>query len=276
MRKMLPLCVLGFLFLGRPLFGQGSPFYPNASFPVVGSTAGVLGSFFRTSLQLSNIAGIPIDVRLVFRPAGDPATPDDPTYIVSLGAFETRTYTDIVETMGQTGLGSLDVYVDNVETVPTMIARVYNDGGANGTTGFTEPVYLSYYHGLDTLNRIDRLLVPGDLDRFRFNIGIRTYSCPIFFPGSTDCAGTGLYPNVRVLINVRDASGAVVRSLEKHLPNDVFIQQPAEEFLEGPIGPNYSIWIFSGTGLSVMYGATVDNTTQDSSAQFTKILAPVP
>lgn len=273
MRRLSVLCVLAFLVLASPVLGQGT-LIPNASFPVVGSSGGALGSFFRTAFQLSNITGVPIDVRLVFRPAGTPATLSDPTYVLHLGPRETRSYTDIVETMGQTGLGSLDLYVDNVEGVPQIVTRVYNDAGPAGTTGFTEPVVLSYYHGLDTLNRIDYLLVPGDPDRYRFNIGIRTYSCPIFFPTSSDCAA--LYPSVDLLINVFDASGNLVRTLQKHFPNDLFLQQPAADFLEGPIGPNYSIQIFSGNGLAVMYGATADNTTQDSSAQFTKILAPVP
>ena len=66
-----------------------------------------------------------------------------------------------------------------------------------------------------------------------------------------------------------DASGAQVHTADHDYPADYFIQTTVTDFLDGfAIGDNFSLRItFSGGGL-IIYGATVDNTTNDPSAQF--------
>jgi hypothetical protein len=110
--------------------------------PAAGSTAGNFGSFFRTEVRITNPSPFGIGVGLVYHPAGRSADPNDPRRNTLLLGNESRTYTDIVATMGQTGLGSIDVQTTGF--TPVITTRVYNDAGPAGTSGFTEEVITSY------------------------------------------------------------------------------------------------------------------------------------
>jgi hypothetical protein len=105
--------------------------------PVVGATAGGFGSQFKTGLQISNIDADPISGKLVFHPAGASGAASDPAVTYSLSAYQTVSYDNIMETLGRTGLGSIDI-LSTSSSAPLITTRVFTDAGALGTSGFTE------------------------------------------------------------------------------------------------------------------------------------------
>ena len=152
--------------------------------------------------------------------------------------------------MGKSGLGSMNISVADGDATPIVVTRIYNDGGLQGTSGFTEP-FIPPSAVPDGGSGI--LIGPADVQHFRYNIGVRTLDSP-----------------VSLTATVRDAGGSVVRAVHKNYTQPNFFSQVSStEFLDGfPLTNNSSIEItFTGGGL-IVYGATVDNTTQDPSAQF--------
>jgi hypothetical protein len=69
-------------------------------------------------------------------------------------------------------IGSLDIVTPIGAPVPVVAARIFNDGGAGGTTGITlsaassDSILEAGGHGV--------LFTPADTGRFRMNIGVRT------------------------------------------------------------------------------------------------------
>jgi hypothetical protein len=215
--------------------------------PGVGSAAGAFGSFFRTEMTIANPSPFGMGVRLIFHPAGRSAEPGDPARNFLLVGNETRTFTDIVETMGQTGLGSFDVLTTGF--TPVITTRVYNDAGTAGTSGFTEEV-ITPYEAIRSGAYAD-FTIPADLTNYRVNIGIRT-----------------LGESTTFLVTVSDATGAVVgNTTERTVPANHFEQIPLSAFLAGvtpPAGGLARIHVTSG-GSAVFYTATTDNRTNDGS-----------
>jgi hypothetical protein len=219
---------------------------------VAGSAPGSFGSFFRTSVQIHNPFSTPISGHFVFHPVGVPASPSDPAMGYALAAGQSFAWHDAVAAMGLTGLGSIDVWAASGS--PVIVARIFNDAGDAGTSGFTEPlvpvddVPIPGFVGSVT----GVLLCPNIVDRYRYNVGLRTVGAPV-------------HVNVEVL----DSAGATVHTVSHDYPADYFLQQAVEDFLDGfEIGNSYSLRVtFSGGGL-IIYGATVDNVTNDPSAQF--------
>jgi hypothetical protein len=220
--------------------------------PVAGSLPGSFGSFFRTSVTLLNPGFSPISGRLVFHPAGTSGAPSDPDLGYSLAPGQSFALNDVVAAMGRDGLGSIDVYGAGGDA-PVVLARIFNDAGAAGTSGFTEPLISpSDVTGGPGVSVTGVLVCPADLSRYRYNVGLRTLGAP-----------------VHVSVSVLDSSGAIVHTASHDYPANYFVQTTVSEFLDGfSIGDAHSLRItFSGGGL-IVYGATVDNTTNDPSAQF--------
>lgn len=216
--------------------------------PVVGSVPGNFGSFFRTSVQLLNPGGSSIEGRLVFHPAGVSGQPSDPSQAFALAPGQVASYPDFVAAMGLSGLGSVDVSVGEGETVPVVVTRIFDDADTAGTKGFTEPFVLA---SDVPAQGSGFLLGPSDVSRFRFNIGIRTLDDPVM-----------------VTATVRGSDGHVLHSINYSYDPNVFVQTSSTDFLGFSLTNNQSIEIaFSGGGL-IAYGATVDNTSNDPSAQF--------
>ncbi|HJQ39936.1 MAG TPA: hypothetical protein VKB93_22565 [Thermoanaerobaculia bacterium] len=215
--------------------------------PAVASTAGAFGSFFRTEITINNPSPFGMGVRLVYHPAGQSADPNDPARNVLLTGNETRTFTDIVATMGQTGLGSMDVLA--TAFTPVITTRVYNDGGAAGTSGFTEDVVPSY-EAIRSGAYAD-FTIAADLTNYRVNMGIRT-----------------LGESTTFLVTVYDVTGALVgNTTERTVPANYFEQTPLSAFLAGvtpPPGGLARIQVTSG-GPAVFYASTNDNRTNDGS-----------
>jgi hypothetical protein len=220
---------------------------------VAGSVQGGFGSNFKTAVQISNPNFSAISGYFVFHPAGVPASASDPSIGWTLQPAQTASYDDIVAAMGQTGLGSMDLYVSPGAAPPVTVARVFNDAGPDGTTGFTEAVIKpSDVQGGPGIGVTGLVIGPADTANFRYNIGLRTLDHP-----------------VSVTATVKDSSGNTLTSVTHTYPANYFQQQSATDFLNGfVLGDDDSIVISFGGGKLILYGATADNTTNDGSVQF--------
>ena len=216
--------------------------------PVVGSTPGANGTFFRTSVQLNNPGAAPMTGRIVFHPSGAAGSHLDTALSYSLAPGETRSIADLLPAMGVSGVGSADIEPTS-SAAPVAIARVFNDAGPSGTTGFTERAM-----GAEEALRAGQsgiLIVPPDLTVARFNVGIRT-----------------LEGGASVNFTVRNAAGAVVGSSTRAFPPNDHEQQDARQFLRVvELPPGGSIEMLVASGAAIVYGATVDNRTGDPSLQ---------
>jgi hypothetical protein len=220
--------------------------------PVVASIPGVPPSLFKTGFQMHNSAASTLAGRLVFHPQGVAGSGADPSFDFSLAAGQTQSFDDLLPAMGQNGprIGSLDIVTPVGAPAPVVAARVFNDGGAGGTTGFTmsaassDSILEAGDHGV--------LFTPADLGRFRMNVGVRT--------GPSGAAMT---------VTRRSAAGTVIQTLTKNYAPTFFEQISGTEFLAtAPFGANDSITIQVTSGSAIVYGVTADNTTQDPSIQF--------
>jgi hypothetical protein len=227
-----------------------------AVLPVAGSTPGAFGSFFRTGLQIANPNFAATSGRLVFHPAGVAGSSADPSVTFSIDAGSTVSYDDVVQSMGQTGLGTMDLVLPSSAGAPIAIARIFNDAGAQGTTGFAmEAVPLSGDKQVLFPGATGFLTGPADPTKFRYNIGIRTLLAGAF-----------------LTFRVRDANGNIIRSVDVTYDPTFFTQQPADTLLGGALPANALIEVSCSSGGAIVYGATVDNTTNDPSAQLLKVL----
>ena len=232
--------------------------------PVVIAAPGAFGSFFRTSAQLrhpiDSAPGPPTVGRLVFHPQGAVGSPADPSFPFSSQPGSVLAIPDVLATMGQTGLGSLDVLTSSGPG-PVGALRVFNDAGAAGTYGFSEDVLSPS----EALNAGDRaiLIGPSDLTQFRWNIGIRTLSA-----------------GARILLSLRNAQGTLTRTATRSFGPNVMLQATADAFIvddvpssaQPPLTANGSLTIQITAGNAYVYGTIADNRTNDPSFQLARKL----
>lgn len=210
-----------------------------------GSLQGNFGSFFRTALQIACPGGGTCTGQLVFHPAGVPASPSDQALPYTVSSAAGAAYADVVQYMGKSGLGTLDV-ISNNGFPPLVTARVYNDQGASGTSGFTEEMIRT----TDVLHPgdIGILLTPSDLTNYRVNIGVRTLSA--------------------------DATVAVQYGFHgqssKDFPANEFQQFSLAGFGDTAPVPNEQIFFFVQSGDVVIYQSITDNKTNDSAVEFAR------
>jgi len=220
--------------------------------PVVGSLTGNFDSLFRTSFQMLNPNAAALSGRLIFHPAGQPASDADPYMGYSLGPGQSFSWYDVVAAMGLSGLGSLDVTWSPGLAPPIVVPRIFDDGIA-GTSGFTEPMF----EGPDQTTccpvpgLVAYLLPPSDLQRYRYNVGVRV-----------------IYPPITMTVEVLDPAGTVVHTATRTYPEAVFEQTTAAEFAGEPLETGQTLKVTASTLWVIVYGATVDNLTNDPSAQF--------
>lgn len=219
--------------------------------PGVGSLAGALGSNFRTQLQLTNPGTSPIAGKIVYHAGGASAGGNDPSLSYTLGSWQTINFDDVLTAMGLSGLGSAEI-VPTSGPAPAAVAKIFNDAGANGTAGFTEPIFRSR----DALASSDSavLILPADLANFRFNLGARSLS-----------------DGVSAVFTVWSESGALLDTVTKTFPANFFAQSTATDFLGvASLPADGSIGITVTHGSAIFFGSTVDNRTQDTATQFTR------
>lgn len=218
-----------------------------------GAVQGAFGSFFRTSLQLTNIdLSASVAGKIVFHPAGVPASPSDISMSYSLTGGATVSYPDIVAAMGGAGLGSLDV-VTNASAAPLATVRVFDDQGATaGTKGFTEEA-LPPGAAMRKGERLS-LTIPADLTNYRVNAGIRS-----------------LDDGAEITISTYGPEGSsIYLRPAKSYPANYFEQTTLATFLDTapPAGGMAVIQVVSGS--AIVYWSTTDNRTNDSSIQFAR------
>lgn len=211
-----------------------------------GSLPGANGSFFRTSIQLGCPYGGRCNGTLTYHPANTPFSTNDVSIPYTLTGNGAVAFPDIVQTMNQSGLGTLDITSDD-GFPPLAIARIYNDAGANGTNGFTEDMI----RPADFLRAGDSaiLFTPSDLGLFRMSIGVRTLSAT-------------------ANVSVQFGNGRI--SLVKEFPANTFSQVTLTDFGDTDPLPNEQISFVVNSGNVAIYASTTDNKTNDSSARFAK------
>lgn len=219
-----------------------------ATLPAVVSALGLQGAHFRTDVQLNNPSPSLVSGSLVFRSREWSGSDGDPSVRYSLGPGETKEFPDVLAVIGVTGSGSLDVVPERGD-VPVVRARVYNDDGANGTSGASEDAL----SGSDALQPGDRgvLLAPSDFLRFRFSIGLRT-----------------LASDTVLTFALRDATGSVLKTLTRTYPGTYTVQRAASDFFEGfTFSGNESVTVELNAGAAFVYATTADNRSNSPTIQ---------
>jgi hypothetical protein len=233
--------------------------------PGVGSLQGAMGSDFKTSLQII-APSLSTDVtgKLVFHPAGTAGSSADPSMALDVAAGHAASYDDVLASMGQSGIGSLDVVLDADSTVPVVYARVFNDAGADGTSGLGEPAtdvtQPAYSPGSLVVagGCTGFLSAPIDPSRLRLNIGARS-----------------LDSNSTIQFTLRNSSGGTRANGQMTLAPNEFLQVSASDLFGIAPGANDVLEVSVSGGAAIVYGATTDNTTNDPAAQFVTPLACV-
>jgi hypothetical protein len=218
--------------------------------PVVGSTPGALGSFFKTAFQLHNPRSTTIGGRLVFHPQGRSGNDSDPFFDFVLAPGETIAISDLLPAMSQSGLGSVDLLTAEGQR-PESVIRIFNDAGDAGTTGMSqEPVA---EHEALQQGSTGVLIAPASMGRSRFNIGIRT-----------------LRDGATLMLTVRQKDGALKHTTTRSYSSELFEQRNAADFLGIALEADDSIALHIDSGSAVIYGSTTDNITQDPSLQIAR------
>ena len=226
--------------------------------PGVGSLAGANGAHFKTSLQIvAPPFGGDVSGRLVYHPIGISGSATDPSIALTLGAGRAASYPDFVATLGQSGIGSLDVVLEAASGRPVVFARVFNDAGAAGTSGLGESAVDVTQNGF----LAGSLVVPGgcigvlsapiDPSKVRLNLGMRS-----------------LGTNATVSFTLKDVTGAVRATGHEDLQPNEFLQVAATDVFGVAPGANDYIEVAVSGGGVIVYGAGTDNTTNDPAAQF--------
>ena len=229
----------------------GPPANPASILPVAISSPGLAGANFRMAVQLYNPSETLISGRLVFHAQGTPGSSTDPSVPYALGPGQTVFLGDVLAGMGITGIGSLDLSA-TVGVAPVASARVYNDGGSAGTSGFTE----QGWKPSDALSAGARAVLVGPFDPllFRFNVGVRT-----------------LAAGAAINITVRDSAGIVLRTLSRTYPANFFQQADVASFLGGlSLSANQTVTVDVVSGSLFVYGATADNRTNDPAVELSR------
>jgi len=214
-----------------------------------GSVQGANGSSFKTSLQLTNLSLAPISGTLVFHPVAKQASASDPSINYSIGVAQTISYADVAAQMGASGLGSIDLF-STAGGAPIAVARIFNDLGTAGTSGFTEELIAPD----DALHVTESAAFPHPIDNnnYRMNVGIRTLG---------DGATLSVY-------NYLPGGGFNATATHTY-PPDYFEQVPLASFIApGQITPNGMFYVSITQGSAVVYTSTTDNRTNDSSIRF--------
>lgn len=237
----------------------------KATIPLVGSTVGANGARFKTSLRLrGHVAepAAPMMGKIVFHPAGVPASDADPSIPYR---FEKRDamieYDDIVAAFGYSGLGSIDIVPDDYRTpavLPSIEVRLYNDtpGGTFGT--FAVPAMPFDFIPTPVNQPNLHFVIPsGDL---RVNMGVRTFAASevslsvkrdgtvvhrafipapaeyLLFGRATDLLGTtDLQPGDVVSMSFRRGFGVPFYTLTDNRTNDPALFTPPRRVEERPL-----------------------------------------
>jgi hypothetical protein len=220
---------------------SNTPSVRVSTLPIVGAAPGAFGSFFRSSVTLANPSPYTVRGKLVLRLSDRSGTDADPSLNYTIPPNGTLTYPDVMDALGLTGKGSLDVYT-TASPAPIVTARVFNDTGS-GTSGLAEdavPAQNSYFAYAD-------IFIPADLANFRLNIGVRTFAA------------------ADLTFTTYDAAGSVQSSVFKSYDANYFEQLGASSFVNGELPAGGKIVVTAVQKEFIVYGAVTDNKTNDPS-----------
>jgi hypothetical protein len=213
-------------------------FARKAVLPVVGSTAGAFGGKFRTALELRG--GASQHGRLIFHPAGKAASDDDPSIPYSFRTTRVITFEDVVEAMGQQGIGSLDIVPDpdSSDVLPEAEVRVYNDTSIGTFGTFFRPV-MPY----DYLRPLGfEIRIPDN--RFRINVGLRALTAA----------------QVQVIILTKEGRPNGLRNMS--FPAGWMEMKHINDFVGRALEPGQSI-VLTFSGAVVPFYSITENATND-------------
>ncbi|HEX2832628.1 MAG TPA: Calx-beta domain-containing protein [Thermoanaerobaculia bacterium] len=204
-----------------------------------GAGPGNGGSFFRTVVQMHNAGDLPSSGNLIVRPIGGG---EPRTFGYALDAHETR---DLTATLDVNGFVTADL-VTLTGAIPQTSVRVFNDGGEKGRSGFTAtfvPVSKAIVAGKRAI-----LIAPDLVGTTRMNVGMRA-----------------LEDGATLTFLLRRSNGDIVAHATQSLDANMLVQIAASALFEAPIENNDAIEVAVTKGAAVVYGSSVDNTTQDPS-----------
>lgn len=231
------------------VFASSAQGIVSAVIPAAGATPGAFGSFFRTTVQLTNNSPSPISGKFVYHHYKTVGSPVDPSMQFTVAPRQTASFPDIVTLIQDSGLGSLDIITNDGETL-NAIARVYNDQGSAGTNGFFEEAVAPD----DALQNLQSgtFNLPDDPFNFRTNLGVRTLDT-----GAT------------VILAAYDQFGSIVGSTTLTLPPNWFEQGLATQYFGlASTPPNGYVVAQVTGGAAVVYGSVTDNRTNDSAVHY--------
>ncbi len=218
-----------------------------------GATGGIGGAQFKTDVYIGNLRSNRTQGRLVYHPAGTSGTTSDPSVAFGLDPQRSLTLSNFVATnLGINGVGSVDVYTTIGYEPPNIAVRIYDDGGAAGTKGFT----MEAVKPDDALQPFENALLfaPQDTTRFRMNIGVRTIEA------------------TEVQFLHLDKDGNHRAFVRLNYPANHFIQGSAASFTGVAPNGGDTIIVYTQQKPVFAYSSIIDNTTNDPSVQIAKHL----
>jgi hypothetical protein len=204
----------------------------KAIVPIVGSVVGATGARFRTSLRLTSNAGNQRG-RIVFHPAG-PASDSDPSIRYAFeGLRKTLSWDDIVNAIGASGIGTLDIIPDDdaEPAPPTIVARHYTEGPNGGTFGSFEPAVVPF----DFLAPPQMTITIPD-PRFRINVGFRTITSSSVQALIFDASG-----QVRALKSLNLGKETLTFAAASQLFGELAVGETVSMSFDGSVVPFYTI-----------------------------------
>lgn len=165
----------------------------RAVIPVVGTTGGLNGSFFRTSLKL--IGNDTLRGRLVFHPIFQERKDSDPSIPYDFSAGDVLVFEDLMAAFGLFGVGSLDIVPEGTnQQVPMTETRIYNQT-PQGTFGTMEPMvipaqFFGFERALEETSPGASIEVPRISEGTRVNLGVLGFEHCTFAIAITHADGT--------------------------------------------------------------------------------------
>lgn len=227
--------------------------------PAAANTAGLNGTFWRTDLSLHNPHPFELPVEIDFLPSNTDNNVADALF-VTLAPWETFNLWNVLgpDFFADGGTGAILVVADwglacqpveDCEFLVTSRTYTVDPRAGFGEFGQTIPGS-STWQGIDWATLGYAAGVLNDGESFRANIGIASWSADW----------------TTVAVDVQDADGAIVDSLDLDVPPFGHVQQR----LAAPIeGGSVVFWLADGPENALVYGyvSVVDQTTGDASFQ---------
>ncbi|MFZ2490271.1 MAG: hypothetical protein WA208_02185 [Thermoanaerobaculia bacterium] len=218
-----------------------SPTYQTTRIiPVVGSTPGASGSYFKSVVQVHSTHTEPISYQVAFRPLASPTDIKRKTFTLQPG--QTAVFDDILLDLGTSGIGTMDIE-SLPDRAPEVFVHVFNDTGA-GTSGFTQ----RGVHPTKALSAGQRgLMFAPQNASYRMNVGVRALAS-----GAT------------ISVAVIDGNGVERTKVTKEYGPNAFQQVDAASFLGTAVVAGDVIRVSIAAGSAIVYSSQTDNVTNDS------------